>query len=316
MPHPDRILIAMLAEICAEAGIRLTPLSDDWTLRLEKAGRVGHVYGYNFELNSAAAQLIASDKYATFCLLRHCGVPAIPHRMFLHPALAADYLPDTGNWAAILAFFAEHAQDVVCKLNTGSGGYHVTRARSVPELEACVYRLFRDARAICLAPFVQILNEYRIFIHHHQAPLIYRKERPFVTGDGQRRLFELVYDKYARLPAESADVIPLAGATIELNWKHNLAQGAKARIVQDLELAAFLQDLALQAARALGIRLAAVDIVETPDGPAVLEVNSGIMMESFARQGEREYALARDFYRQVVLEMIEESLGTAGTPSV
>lgn len=68
----------------------------------------------------------------------------------------------------------------------------------------------------------------------------------------------------------------------------NLGKGA---VAVDVEVGAPEVELAKRAKDSLGLRLAAVDIIELVNGSRqVLEVNDGIMMENFARQsmGNRE----------------------------
>ena len=299
----------MLGEICAAEGIQLTPLSDHWVLRLEKAGRVRHVYGYNFESNSATAQLIAGDKFATWSLLSHCGIPVIPHALFQRPSLGSGPAIPLKVRAAIGDFFKTHGQDVVGKINPGSGGHHVLRARSQTELDSAIEKLFSETRSICLSPFVEIHNEYRV-VYHDQPRLIFRKDRPCAIGDGQTPLGELIDRHGPPLPGlVAADLdpnrVPAEGEKVWLGWKHNLAQGARASLDISLERVARLAALAQRAASALGIRFASIDIIETAAGDAVLEVNSGIMLESFARQGEREAALAYQIYKLAVKDLME-----------
>jgi RimK family alpha-L-glutamate ligase len=54
-------------------------------------------------------------------------------------------------------------------------------------------------------------------------------------------------------------------------WRTNLAQGGTARPFRP---DAVLERLALSAARAVGAHWAGIDLLPTPDGPLVLEVNA------------------------------------------
>ena len=58
--------------------------------------------------------------------------------------------------------------------------------------------------------------------------------------------------------------------------------------------------LALRAAQALEVVVASVDIVITPTGAKVLEVNSGIMMESLTRNHPDGWAMAYRFYDRIL----------------
>jgi hypothetical protein len=47
-----------------------------------------------------------------------------------------------------------------------------------------------------------------------------------------------------------------------------------------------------------------VDVAETGGEFKVLEINSGIMMESFVRSGPEHRAMARQFYDKIVCAMM------------
>jgi RimK family alpha-L-glutamate ligase len=55
------------------------------------------------------------------------------------------------------------------------------------------------------------------------------------------------------------------------NWKTNYSQGAKPA---PLELDPTLEELAVKAAKVVGCKIAGVDILEGPDGPVIVDVNS------------------------------------------
>jgi glutathione synthase/RimK-type ligase-like ATP-grasp enzyme len=58
--------------------------------------------------------------------------------------------------------------------------------------------------------------------------------------------------------------------------------------------------LALQALEISGLRLAAVDIIQTPGGYKVLEVNDGIMMENYMRQSDANKKQTVEVYRAII----------------
>src|SRR5690606_37999735 len=163
----------------------------------------------------------------------------------------------------------------VCKGNTTSGGEHVYRVQNQMQLETAVHQLFKSFRSLCLVPYVDILNEYRVIVHQAQVRLIYAKHRPFVLGNGQDHLYTLALEKYGPIPwAPELELnwIPEIGKRVLLNWKHNLSHGAQAKLLKDQALQNILNPLALQTVQALGLHLAAVDIAETSQGHKVLEV--------------------------------------------
>lgn len=308
MQNDSRILIKIMQEICAEAEITLRFLARHWVLRLHKADRVHDIYGYNLGINQASAYLIANDKFATSQVLALAQIPAVEHLSFLRPELAADVFDSPGNWPEILDYFHAHQQNLVCKANISSGGHHVYHVQTPMELEHAVHTLFRVGRSLCLSPYVPIADEYRVLLYRQTTPLIYRKERPFVVGDGKQSVYSLLCAKYTAphrpslSPAE-LHAVPAAGEITLLQWKHNLGQGARAELIHPGAEWNALSQLACQAGEALQLDFAAIDLIQTSSGLQVLEVNPGIMMESFARQGEKEYALAKAIYRRAVRDL-------------
>jgi len=315
----DRILVTFLREICAERGVSLTSLSGDWIFRLQSGAQTSYVFGYDFDLNSATAQMMGDDKAAAAEILADAGIPAVEHRLFHSPQMAG-YVPYEGNWATMLDYFQTHGRDVVCKPNDGTGGRDVSRAQSAPELETAVHRVFAKTRAVCLSPFLPISAEYRVYVFRDVARIAYGKERPAAVGDGRSTLLELILadpDLTAALSArlrgsgEAAvreldfSAVPAEGEVVLLNWRHNLGQGSRPCLLPDSDTRLpRLTELARAAARALCIDLAAVDIVDVADQLLVLEVNCGIMMESFARSSAENRERAKRFYDEIVLHAV------------
>jgi glutathione synthase/RimK-type ligase-like ATP-grasp enzyme len=228
----------------------------------------------------------------------------------------APYVGPRGNWAAMLDYFHRHGDDVVCKPNEGTGGRDVWRTRTLVELEAAVHRIFARTRALCLSPFHAIDAEYRVYVFRDVARIVYAKERPRAVGDGRSTLLELVLADPALAPALAARMgasgearageldlarVPAAGEAVLLNWRHNLGQGGSPRLLDEADpRVPRLVELARNAARTLGIELAAVDVVDAGGELKVLEVNCGIMMESFARSSAENRARAKSFYEAIV----------------
>lgn len=121
------------------------------------------------------------------------------------------------------------------------------------------------------APFVDIKREMR-FVLLDQKPLI-------------------VYEKQA--------------AAVEDGLKmFNLGKGA---LPKDIEPGAELLALATRAQAALGLRLSAVDIIETAAGEyQVLEINSGFMMEHYMRVSSENYQKAAEAYNKIITAVMEE----------
>lgn len=308
IPNKERALVSIIKEIAAERNIKMISFSQDWIIRLEKDQVVTHIYGYNFELNSATAQMIANDKSAVSDLLQLNNIPRVEHKLFLNPRLA-NYIGSQGNWTDIVAFAQKYAFKIVCKPNDGTGGVDVLLVTNLLELEQAVHYLFESTPAICLSPFHPIEQEYRVIWLQDHCALAYAKERPTVTGDARSMVIELIAEQLrtGKLPTsvvakvvemhhKHLDQVLETGKCLELVWKHNLGLGAYPRIIEDEHLLHQLGQISRDCATALNIDFASIDIIKVHGHYLVLEVNSGIMMESFVRLISDGYAIAKSIY--------------------
>jgi len=319
--NDSRLLVALLREICAARGITLRGFCNDWIFHAQHGGRSTYVFGYDLSLNSATAKLICKDKGATSELLGFHDVPRVEHRLFHGPQLAG-YVPTQGNWRPMLEYFQACGRDVVVKPNEGTGGQGVFRVRTAGELEVAVLRILDRHRSLCLSPYENISGgEYRVAVLQGRVHFVYRKDRPTLVGDGRRTLGELLFEQMRTARSslsEALDVaaaaqsesgigrVPAAGEVVLLNWKHNLAQGAAPVLIDPAaEEVRALCALALRAAEVLHVTVASVDVVVTPSGSKVLELNSGIMMESLAQQLPDGRRLAREFYDRLLCLALE-----------
>ncbi|MEK7434273.1 MAG: hypothetical protein AABZ74_14170 [Cyanobacteriota bacterium] len=308
--NKERVIIKILKEISKELNFDIEFLSYDWIVRIKNKDIIKHIVGYDWELNSSTSQLIAKDKNACFELLNLQKIPLIEHRLFLNPQFQS-YIGGLGNWLKIMEFVEKNKYPIVCKSNVGTGGNEVFRANNQVELESQIHSLFSKHRSICLSPFYNIKNEYRIIILCGKPELIYSKQRPHVIGNGTQTILELINTTYQNISWNDFDLTSIdlkriiaLGECVELGWKHNLAKGSKAIIVEDSSLINKLVNLAVCSAKFININFASVDIVETEDSFLVMEINSGIMMESFAQQDENKFKIAKNIYKKALVKMM------------
>lgn len=336
----------LLADAAAARGIEVRAIGGGaeaaagagWVLRftLERPGHapiVRFAHGFCLDLNPAATHMLAMDKAGTADALAAASVAAIEHKVFLHPRLGP-FVPREGNWPTMLAYASRHGMDVVVKDNAGTGGYGVRRVRTGRELERAVYEAFQRTHAVSLSPYVSIAEECRFIVLNGAVELAYRKDRLEVTGDGTRTVLELLARRLdagdgagdgeeatqrraqaARLLQESDETtlrvlasVPKVGEVVLLNWKHNLGQGAVARIIGDPGRdAPAMTARALEAARAINLVFGSVDVVMLNGAsgatPHVLEINAGVMMESLASDSPEGLAIARRIYDRALASM-------------
>lgn len=313
--NTERVLVSLLREIAGEQSLKLASFSQDWIIRLERDSVARHVFGYNFEINSATAQLLSGDKGAVSDLCQYLGIPHVEHRIFLHPKISG-YVSRAGNWPAMLAYADEIGYPLVVKPNTGTGGEDVTRVDNAAELEQTVLELFDVHRAICLSPYLEFEQEYRAVMLDGSCDLLYAKRRPHVIGNGKSSVLELIERLHVSglLTQEMAGQaieehrgelkqVPDQGQEVIIGWKHNLGEGSAPQIVDQGPLHDQLVSLARDAQRAVNIRFASVDIVQSKGALLILEINSGVMMEYFVRHFDEGRAIARAIYSKAVSKM-------------
>ncbi len=313
-------MVEILRGICQQRKINLTAFSDDWLFCLELRGKLRYVFGYDFGLNNATAKMICKDKAATSDLLCFHRIPRIEHRIFHGPQLAG-YVSQSGNWQSMLDFLAAYPGGVVCKPNEGTGGNSVHMVKTPGQLEGAVYSIFSKNRSLCLSPFEDFEHEYRVAMLDGSVQFAYRKHRPTVVGNGKRTIRQLLLNACATGDETSGSVaslkplsemqidgncVPHANEIVRINWRHNLGQGAKPELITaDDPSWQEITDLAKQATAALDVRLASIDIAATQSGAKVLEINSGIMMESLYQSHQDGPNIARDFYDRIICSLFD-----------
>lgn len=265
MKNAERAFVRTLHALAAARGIGVTWHGDDWIAVLTRGGHRHMVMGYDLGLNTSSAMRIANDKGATFDVLRGEGLPAVEHRVFLHPRFA-EFLPTDGTWPSLIAAFEAFGRDAVLKDNEGTGGTEVYRVGSQAELEQRALSLMQIGRSMALSPFLAVESERRFIMLEDEPLFAYGKERQ--AGE----------------------------------WRHNLGHGAKPGQIDPLDRGQVeYLALAREAMRALTLRFASIDLVTVAGKPMVLEANAGVMLEVASRPdmggagaAERIYGRALD----------------------
>ncbi|MET4216886.1 glutathione synthase/RimK-type ligase-like ATP-grasp enzyme [Bradyrhizobium sp. LB7.2] len=241
----ERIFVQAIRRYCANHGIALDVRAGGWLLAMRRGAQHHFAFGYDAGLNSAIAHRIANDKSATAEALTLVGVPCIPHHLFLNPKLGMNVV-GAGWQEAMLGLLRDNSQGIVVKPNEGTSGRSVFRVATEAELDHAVAEIFSMSAGLVISPYVAIEEEVRVVLLDDVPRVIYSKQR---------------------------------GS----DWRHNLDAGAKPVLVQDGEVSAACGKLAIDAANAIGIRFASIDVVRVDGAWVVLEINSGVMMEALAK---------------------------------
>lgn len=305
--YPDQSVYAEFA--CAEFGLAFRDLDNGSGLIFSVAspGKLLH-FGAGrcswYPQNSATASTLASDKYFTGKILEEAGVPTIGGEyFFLHDRHRA-HRPSGHERDDALAYFRKLGASAFVKPLTGSRGDFAQRIHGETALMRYLDEVAKYYDAILIQPIVDGM-EYRIFVLDDDALYCARKYPPFVRGDGVRTLRELFTAHNDALrsrglspasPGESdpsLDTVPGEGERREIPGRMNLSAGGTMVLEAPPSQAAIA--MAKQATRALGLRVAAVDmfigIGGDPDAMMVIEVNSNPSIRLLEESGRGDLIL-------------------------
>lgn len=237
--------------------------------------------------NNATASTLASDKHFASRILRDAGVPALAGEyFFLHERHRA-HRPAGHERGDAVACFKALGGAAFLKPLTGSRGDFAQAVHS----EAALVRYLDDVAkyydSVLIQPIVEG-TEYRVFLLDDDALYCARKYPPSVTGDGVHTLRELLAAHNdalrarglspASLPTSdpSLDAVPANGERHNIPGRINLSAGGTMVLAEAPSEQAIA--MAQQAVRAIGLRVAAidmfVDIGGQPDSMQIIEVNS------------------------------------------
>ena len=153
--------VKLLEELCKKLEIKIEKLSFGWVYKLSKSNKIRYITG-NFDINKEASSKIASDKYATYEVVKSQNLPIIEHKMIFNPNERKKYI-EKDIWDICYDEF-KAKKKVVVKPNLGLEGKGVFRCKTLDELEIAVKFLLEKNTSISICPYYDIEKEYRAFI--------------------------------------------------------------------------------------------------------------------------------------------------------
>jgi len=287
-------------EICTEENITIESLSQGYVLRLTKGSTRRTIYGPYWAINSAASDRIACDKCGCYALLNESGVPAIPHFLLSHPVKRYGWTGDSGIWSQAIKLLNTH-KTVVVKPNQGSNGNGVQLCENINQLEAAVHSLFAAGADVAVSPFYKIKNEYRVFFLNGECHFAYGKTKN--PDDWRHNLsqgataFELTEQALCHCEDRKAErsnpenLRPLdCFAPLAMTGRYNFLNQ--------------LKNLASQAATAIDINFATVDVAEFENGEiAIMEINAGVQAKQLLEQLPHLRPIIKDIYAGAIRAM-------------
>ena len=146
----------------------------------------------------------------------------------------------------------------VIKANDSSEGKDVYVCQEENKKIQLVEEMFeRQIETVVVCPYVEIEYEYRALYLDGEIIYIYKKQKPFVVGNGKLTIQELIEKqlKYLQEPMEGLnfEYIPEKNERVVVGWKHNLSNGAIPELVDEQDCYyQEIKNIALQARKGSG----------------------------------------------------------------
>ncbi len=302
----------ILNELCEEKNIKQKILSYGWIRELEKDNKKHYVIRYQFDINTATSYKIANDKYATYEVLKSNNIPVIEHKMIFNPLTRSLYYKS--EYIKLVKDLLSKNDKIVIKANCSCEGKDVYFCTNEEEIENVTQKLFEKKDTLSACPYLDIEFEFRAVYLDGEILCIYKKRKPYVIGNGKNTVKELIEKKNIENNIEidvsenmDLEYIPKDMEEIIVSWKHNLSNGAEpVYIDENDELTKKIKKIAIDAANALNINFANVDIALTKDKQIyVMEVNGNVCMNKFAIEFPNGYNIAKEIYSKAVDKMFE-----------
>lgn len=332
-PYPNQT--RFVARACAALGYRFTDLDEGRGYLFAVSDGVREFISgggpiCTYPLNTAPAYGVSRDKHHTNAVLARAGLVAIPGDLFfLRDDMAK--MRDSGRERAdAIAAFARRAHPVFCKPNQGSRGDFAEIVADDAAFADYLERVALRYDAILLQPVLSG-DEYRVFCLDDEAIFATRKAEFRLVGDGERSLRQLlrarnegfhgtgvsaiaeasalalIADRHGLAP----DHIPGQGEAVALPGRRNLSAGSDVEHFTT-EVPAPLAGIALRAAKAIGLRVAGVDMFDI--SPArdltslvIIEVNGNPAIASLE-------AIGRDDVIDRIWQIVLMRTFASGTP--
>lgn len=302
----------IIKEICEENFIKCTFLSDGWIILLEKNNITRFIYGYTFNLNNQAIGMIVEDKCGLYEVLKNKNIPTIEHNLVYNPNNKYDYPQGCNTYEYVKQYFLNNNNHIVIKPNKGTCGNYVYEVTNINQIDGILDKIFEIDISISICPFYKIKNEYRAIMLNEEPKLFYKKIRPIVIGDGVKTIKELLVEfNYPyfnnKLESSAYNKVLSKGKEYHYDWRFNLSKGAIAKKADDKVLEENIIKIAKSVCKALNIKLASVDIIETTNNELlVMETNSGVMTDNYLKLYPEEYNNIKELYKNAIDYMFNQ----------
>jgi len=306
--YPDQSVYAEYA--CAEFGLSFEDLDSGTGLVFSVASQTKTIhFGAGrcswYPQNNATASSLTSDKYFANIILERAGAATLGGEyFFLHDRHRSRRAAGHDREDAFEHFRKLGATAFVKPL-LGSRGDFAQALHDEASLRGYLAEVSKYYDSILIQPMVTGV-EYRVFLLDDEILYVARKYPPSVSGDGVRTVRDLLVEHNAALRSRglspvamtadrdaSLDVVLPKGERWHIPGRMNLSAGGTMVLEAPPSEAALA--LARKAVRALGLRVAAVDMFTDiggdPEAIRVIEVNSNPSIRLLEQSGRGDLIL-------------------------
>ena len=304
--YPDQSVYAEYA--CAEFGLSFQDIDGGSGLLFRVASKTRSVhFGAGrcswYPQNNATAATLASDKYFTNRILEDAGVATLGGEYFFLHDRRRSYRAPGHEREDAFAYLRKLGGTAFAKPLLGSRGDFAQIIAGETLLAKYLEEVSQYYDSVLIQP-IATGDEYRIFLLDEEVMCSARKYPPFVSGDGARSIGELLIAHNEALRARglspvaashdaSLGIVLPKGERWEIPGRMNLSAGGTMVLEAPPSDAALT--LARKAARALGLRVAAVDMFTDTGGESdamrVIEVNSNPSIRLLEESGRSDLIL-------------------------
>lgn len=299
----------LITKICNDIEIKYNFL-DNKGMILKKDEKTRYIIGNFYDLNNLGVKMICDNKYLTYKLLSDNEIDCIESHLF-------DLITDKKNYEIERALdLLNKYKNIVFKSVSGSMGYDIFFVDSKTKCHE-IFNYFKNKDInFIVNPFYEILTEFRIVILNNKIELIYKKQRREVIGDGKTTLINLINQdikfnpflvKNCLIDQLSLDTVLKKGEKICYSWKDNLAIGAIPCLEIDNKDKRLISKIVNNIISNIeGLNFASIDIIKTQNNDfKVIEINSGVMFDSFIQYGTKNYEIAYNIFEKAIYSMFD-----------
>lgn len=182
---------------------------------------------------------------------------------FIHEYFIRDNCTDK----QLLTCFKKYKRNVVVKPNFGTTGFDTEHINDNESFLKHCHLILNKHGTLAISPFYDYCDEFRIVLYKQKPHIVYKKQRA------------------------------------PHNWKHNIGNGNKIIPIHDFNKHTNIINLAIRATELIDINFCSVDIAIVNNKPLIVEINSGVMLEQYAKGSTAQKKQAYKLYELAILEL-------------